>query len=437
MANIIDNIKLIDDTITIQVLVEDSSQKQHLKGEHGISFFISYGENSLIFDTGQSDLFIKNSKQMNISMEGMYSVILSHGHYDHTGGLPHLMEHLNSPLKVYIHPQALIEKYRTSAETIKAGEEGYIGVPTLSETRDTIEVIKVTSPLITDENFIITGQIPRKPENAEHLTGFTRAEDGQVIVDPLEDSQALILPTSEGLVVITGCAHAGLANIIDYGKKITGINKIKALIGGFHLLNSSDREIDKIIERLRKEDIDIIAPCHCTGKRGQVDLMRAFPGRVKILSTGHKLIISTTNKDHSENNVIKFKDSSPMASSNPVVVLFHGSRSKGANNSAIRLLTEFQELLPDRTVEISFLEMTEPSLEETLEKLVRLKPSKITIIPAFLFNGIHLQRDLKEAVEKAEKTLGKGTITIASPLGADKELASLLAKRLSQAEAEG
>jgi 7,8-dihydropterin-6-yl-methyl-4-(beta-D-ribofuranosyl)aminobenzene 5'-phosphate synthase len=450
MTNLIEKIELIDDTITIQVLVEDSSEKQHLKGEHGVSFFISYGENSLIFDTGQSDLFIKNSQQMNISMDGMCSVILSHGHYDHTGGLPHLLNHLDSPLKVYIHPQALIEKYRSSIETERGKKSGYIGSPPLTETPKSVEIIKVTKPIITDENFILTGQIPRKSGNTEHLTGFIVDENGSVIADPIEDSQALILTTTEGLVIVTGCAHAGLANIIDYSKKITGIDKVKALVGGFHLLNSSDIEIEAIIERLQQEDIETIAPCHCTGKRAQVDLLRAFPGKVKSISTGHRFSISTrkiiggsdiTMGSLSDKSGSGLPDKATGATKNaqkicnhPVIVLFHGSRSKNANDDAVRLVTKLKELLPERTIEISFLEMTEPSFNETMERLTALRPAQITIIPAFLFNGIHLQRDLKTAVQEAEKIIGKGNVIIAPPLGTGNELVPLLAKRLSQVE---
>ena len=438
-------IKSFSEDITIEVLTEDTALKKGLLAEHGLCLLISAGKKSIVFDTGQSDILIHNARALKRAhaLAQVSSIILSHGHYDHTGGLPKLVEFLHQKPDVFLCPQSFIPKYSTQTGALRKNPDRYIGFPedfipsTHSQephSKPPCNFILTTKPFITNDGFIVTGPIPRNPGMDEHLTGFTMNGGEKPRKDRIEDSQALIIPTPEGNIIVTGCAHSGLENIIQYSMEITGESRIRALIGGFHLLNSTDEHIAKMITWLKKREPHLLAPCHCTGKRAQIDLLRAFPGKVSLISTGDRLTVSVQNMTHRKSFTGEKEDSVKENKRHPVLVIFHGSRNPQAMKDAQRVVEELSAIEKYRHVKIGFISFGSPSMKDALKELAQEKPDRVTIIPALIFNGIHIEKDIAQAVEPLARVIGYENILVSHPLGEGPKLSELLSQRLQETE---
>ena len=272
---------MIEGTIEVTVLVEDSVRQRGLAGEHGLSFLIELPKHTILFDLGQTDLFIKNAKALHRHLEKVKSIVLSHGHYDHGGGLPYL-QNLVQGFTLYLHPDSLQRKYVNRG--VHREEIG------LNWTEQTVKEMGGAIKFVTEAQKLpfgglLTGEIIRNLPGDEQLVGET--DYGP---DRLCDDQALVLPTPQGSIIVVGCSHAGLLNTLEQAKRITKDKRIRAVIGGFHLLHADDQKITATLERIRELDVGLWGPCHCTGVRAQVSLLQAFPQRVRCLTTGSRLM---------------------------------------------------------------------------------------------------------------------------------------------------
>jgi len=265
------DIRPITGTMTVDVLVEASAHRPTMRGEHGLALLVTTTAGRLLFDAGQSALMLDNAAILGISMDGLTRVVLSHGHYDHGGGIPALAER-NGPCTVFAHPAAFDRKL----EKTGVGDRD-IGL----RWPDSNDIVRSTasSPRVLPGGFVTTGSIPRLNTHEQHLVG----------TDPLIDEQALIVPTTKGAVVLVGCAHAGLGNTLAAVRALVGPGPLRAVLGGFHLLHATDDDLAVEVARLSAEDVGLWGPCHCTGRRAQADMLRAMPGRVRCLATGDRL----------------------------------------------------------------------------------------------------------------------------------------------------
>ncbi len=267
--------------IEIIVLVEDTAHQRGLCGEHGLSFLINLPDEQILFDVGQTDLFLQNVHKLRISLNNVKTVILSHGHYDHGGGFPYLRDKIKD-FTLYAHPSAFKRKYvKRGVRTVDIGLPW--GEETIEQMGGKLELLEKTTPL--PSGAFLTGEIERRHSADEQIVGLINEEP-----DPLHDDQALVLPTKQGLIVIVGCSHSGLLNTLDKAREISGEERIRAVIGGFHLLSADDRHIAWTLERVRELDVGLWGPCHCTGIRAQVSWLQAFPQRVRVLTTGSRLM---------------------------------------------------------------------------------------------------------------------------------------------------
>ena len=272
---------MIEGTIEVTVLVEDSARERGLCGEHGLSFLIQLPKHTILFDLGQTDLFIKNSRVLGLPLRKTNHIVLSHGHYDHGEGLPYLKNILQD-FTLYLHPNSLERKY------VERGvDKKDIG---LTWTEQTVKDMGGAIKFVTEAQKLsfggyLTGEISRDIPGDEQLVGVT--DSGP---DKLCDDQALVLPTPQGLIIVVGCSHAGILNTLEQAKRIANDERIRAVIGGFHLLHANDQQIASTLERLRELDVGLWGPCHCTGIRAQVSLLQAFPQRVRCLTTGSRLM---------------------------------------------------------------------------------------------------------------------------------------------------
>ena len=232
----------------ISVLTENHAGS-NFAAEHGLSYFIEHDKN-ILFDTGHSDIFIKNAEKLNINLEkDTDTIVLSHGHWDHGNGLIHLKKKT-----LITHPYSFIKRYRKK-------DNSYIGLnQTLSELNRNFRLVSTKQAFNISEKIIFLGEIPRLNDFEAQTTTFI---DGKNKPDFVPDDSGLAIILEDGIAVISGCAHSGICNIIERAKSITGISKVKLLMGGFHL-KENNKQTQKTIEYLVENNIENIYPSHCT-----------------------------------------------------------------------------------------------------------------------------------------------------------------------------
>jgi 7,8-dihydropterin-6-yl-methyl-4-(beta-D-ribofuranosyl)aminobenzene 5'-phosphate synthase len=277
-----------DDTVTITMLI-NNEMPAPLKSEHGLSFWIQFGGKNILFDTGQSDALIHNADLLDIDLSKTDTVVLSHGHYDHTGGLSAILD-IAPDAEVYLHPDAA--KMRYSCHPDKAAKE--ISMPQaacekLAACAAKGRVTYTNKPRTLGPTIMATGPIPRLTDY-EDVGGPFYLDSQCQTPDPLNDDQALLIATSKGLVVILGCAHAGVINTLEYAAALKN-QPIDAVIGGMHLKTAPAARLSKTCESIRKFDIKQLIPCHCTGKTAADALKQSFPSRFRDLQTGIRITI--------------------------------------------------------------------------------------------------------------------------------------------------
>jgi 7,8-dihydropterin-6-yl-methyl-4-(beta-D-ribofuranosyl)aminobenzene 5'-phosphate synthase len=269
--------------VWITCLIENSVHGRDLQAEHGLCFHIRTERHNFLFDTGQTDLLLRNARTLQIPLERVEAVALSHGHYDHAGGLSAVRE-LAPGAKLYLSPWALGPKFAGNTD----GSSRPVGLPESSA-----EAINQAGPLVVwtrkpaelGDGIFVTGEIPRRNE-FEGTGGNFFLDEACNRPDPLLDDQALFFDTAQGLVILMGCGHAGLVNTIDHVQQITGGRPLFAVIGGLHLLTASHKRITMTLAALRKQKVERIAAAHCTGFSPLARLWSEFPGRCSACSVG-------------------------------------------------------------------------------------------------------------------------------------------------------
>jgi len=262
--------------LRITVLCENTVGKLVGSGEHGFSAFIETDRGNYLFDTGNGHGVVANSLALDKDLRTIKKVFLSHGHTDHTGGLPDVLK-LKGPVDVHAHPQVFSD--RTGVHKIDGREvRRFAG---MIYKRTYLEFLGAHFVLNTDYTKIekgvyVTGEVPR-------VTAFEKSDprlktviEGKALQDPLLDDQSLVLDTSKGLVLLLGCAHSGLINIIQYVTNKTGKEKFYAVLGGTHLDFLTPEQLEESIRSLKRTKIEKIGVSHCTGMRAVSRLHQEF-----------------------------------------------------------------------------------------------------------------------------------------------------------------
>ena len=259
--------------------------------EHGLSCLIKVFSGSeeywILMDTGMSSkCFFNNITALNIDINKIESVILSHGHFDHIGGLIELFNQVSSEIPLVLHPDAFLERRLNNPSV------GPSDIPILNE-NDLIDagakIIKSKgSYSLASDLILLTGEVERTTSFEQ---GFPWAEakiNGIWTVDPFRDDQGIIIKLKDkGLVVISGCAHAGIINTIEYSRKISQTDKIHAVLGGFHLTGPLFKQIiSPTIEEMKKINPDYLIPMHCTGWDAINQFKEEMPENVIINTVG-------------------------------------------------------------------------------------------------------------------------------------------------------
>jgi 7,8-dihydropterin-6-yl-methyl-4-(beta-D-ribofuranosyl)aminobenzene 5'-phosphate synthase len=281
-------------SLKMRVLVEDttSTEARNLIAQHGLSLLVEAQKGnttvSVLMDTGPSSEAIShNTKTMKFELRRLDAIVLSHGHYDHLGGLLEVLRSLNERVPVIAHPKAFSPKIASEPKIRLVGSpfkiqeiEAVGGVPLLASNS-----LEIAGGVLT------SGEIKRETEY-EEVEGFLTIEDGKFVEDKMLDDQALIIDLEDkGLVVVTGCAHSGVVNTLRHAQRITSTDRVYAIVGGFHLSNAKEDRIGRTVDDLIKFDPEMIAPCHCTGIGAVKRLMGAFGGRCKPVQTGDTIYL--------------------------------------------------------------------------------------------------------------------------------------------------
>jgi 7,8-dihydropterin-6-yl-methyl-4-(beta-D-ribofuranosyl)aminobenzene 5'-phosphate synthase len=267
----------------LHILV-DNQAMPGFSSEHGLSIYVEDSRYRVLFDTGRSGTVLKeNASRLGVSMLGLDGVILSHGHYDHTGGLNALARHLRG-VQIFCHPELFYRKlYQDGADIgteITAGEMEYCGM----RLRLQREPQKITPYCMA------TGEIERSCPHEPEPKGFLVEKNGERINDIMADEQALVISGSGGLVVLLGCGHAGLINTLHAASNAAD-GPVSVVIGGFHLRDADDQRIARTIEALKEMRVNRIYPAHCTGEKAIAALRDAFKNRCIPTSAGMSIEI--------------------------------------------------------------------------------------------------------------------------------------------------
>ncbi len=266
----------------VTILTENTVYKRGLLGEHGLSLLIDTGRRRYLFDTGQSRVFLHNALKLGIDLKGLDGVILSHGHYDHGGGLEYWQELGCVP--IYIQEKAFEKKYNENPRTKKLY---YIGLEDKGSWQKKADIRRLSGGgTQISEGVYLLSEIPYTTD-FEPVPGcfwkYGLQHPGyELLVDKMEDEQLLVIEAEEGLCVFAGCAHAGIINCLRYVQTIFSGKNIHCLVAGMHLKNCDAKRVEKTIDTLKELKIDIVMPVHCTGMRA-IAAMREGLGSVCVL----------------------------------------------------------------------------------------------------------------------------------------------------------
>jgi len=277
--------------LELRVLVDNNTLiDRYFQGEPGVSYHLQGEGTSVLFDAGYSDLLIRNAEKMGIHLPDIDSVVLSHGHLDHTWGLYHLIK---------LYTEARMEKVNCDNPTLVAHPSAFLtrtvdGIPEIgsliSEDKLSCHFTMRLSkePLWLTDNLVFLGEIERT-NNFEAMAPIGKIlRDGTYEDDYVIDDSALVYTSPKGLVIITGCSHAGICNIIEYAKKVCGDDRVVDIIGGFHLLAPSHEQLQGTLEYMKELQPETIHAAHCTDLNSKIMLSQVVD--LKEVGVGLRLV---------------------------------------------------------------------------------------------------------------------------------------------------
>lgn len=268
----------------ITVLTDNKVRRRGYIAEHGLSLYIEHDHKYTLFDTGQSDLFIKNAVKSNIDIHNTDQVIISHGHYDHGGGIKFLPKLAKTP-EIYIQQKAFAAKYACNDHDMNYRNVSFESSPVENEFMIVDGNVKINENMTLLTNIPHTVLFEGSPQEF-----FIKTDDG-MIVDELVDEQLLVIETDRGLFIFIGCAHPGIINCLSYVQKEFLNIPIDTVVAGMHLEKVDDERLANTIEALEKMNIKHLVPLHCTGLMAIASMKKAFKDKCIILSTGDTIEI--------------------------------------------------------------------------------------------------------------------------------------------------
>ena len=245
-------------------------------GEPAVSYYIEDGNDKILFDTGYSDAFMKNAEKMNIDLDKVNKLVISHGHDDHTGGLKYFFEKKRN-VELISHP----ESFNYKEDDIGLCISSPLNVDELS---NVCNLNLTKEPIKISEHIIYLGEIP---VDNRYVIGKTII-NGEKIDDCIVEDSAIVYKSEKGLFIITGCSHSGICNIIEYAKNVCNETKVYGVIGGFHLFHN-DENLQNTIKYFKDNNIELIYPCHCVSLEAKIEMAKQL--KIKEVGVGLELDI--------------------------------------------------------------------------------------------------------------------------------------------------
>lgn len=267
----------------VTVLVENTvGRTLPISGEHGLSLWVEFGGHKLLFDTGQRGAVVSNAFRLGVDLRTAEAVVLSHGHSDHTGGLRDVIEFIGRPTPVYAHPDIF------SGHRVSSPADRYIGIPFCREELETAgaDFVLVKQPVELFPGFWLSGEVPRRTPFEKGDPRMYVYQGTEQVPDPVADDLSIYAQTGAGLAILLGCAHAGVVNIVEHARAVTGENKVAAVLGGTHLGPVAPEQMEATVSYLKELDLKLLAANHCTGLPKAAYLAGIFGERFRFASAG-------------------------------------------------------------------------------------------------------------------------------------------------------
>jgi len=276
--------------------LKDGQFRKSILSEHGFAALVKTTTNgtthTMLFDTGFSEIGAAyNAKALGVDLSKVEAIAISHGHMDHTGGFASMTAAIpNKGIPVVAHPDI----FRTP-RYLKIGETFKIHMPALTReavTETGMALLETRAPLpLLDGDILFLGEIPRRTDFEKGFPIAHYQENGEEKWDPIEDDTSLVMNIKgKGLVVLSGCAHAGIVNTVLYAREVTGIDKVYAVMGGFHLSGPLfEHIIGRTTDELKKIDPAYIVPTHCTGRKAAAYIEKEMGDRFILNMSGTTL----------------------------------------------------------------------------------------------------------------------------------------------------
>jgi 7,8-dihydropterin-6-yl-methyl-4-(beta-D-ribofuranosyl)aminobenzene 5'-phosphate synthase len=275
-------------SIRIVTLSENTAGMPGVLAEWGLSILVETKGLNILVDTGASSTVPHNVRPLGVDLSSIQKVVLSHGHFDHTGGLKGVLLQSGRKIEVIAHPDVFGNKYTRIGQT-----ERYIGMPyNRKELESAGASFKLSKePVWITDNIVTTGEIPMVTEYEAIEPHFVLKTDTGNVPDTFTDDQALIIKTEMGLILILGCAHRGMINTLRHAQKITGVQEINTVIGGTHLLQASEERTLMTAATLQEMGVQRIGVSHCTGMKASVLLAQQLGDVFFSNNTGSTITI--------------------------------------------------------------------------------------------------------------------------------------------------